>query len=82
MTLSGTEAFTGQPTAVAVQNFSHISVGVSDIDTSYTDVLGMDVVFDVELQAVGPIEIIELRGGASSTVQLWRPGQTGVAEQR
>lgn len=41
---------------IAVQNFSHICVGVSDIETSlafYTAVLGMDVVFDVELEGAG-----------------------------
>ena len=38
---------------LAVQNFSHICVGVSDVEASlafYTAVLGMDVVFDVELE--------------------------------
>ena len=38
---------------IAVQNFSHICIGVSDIEASvtfYTAVLGMDVVFDVELE--------------------------------
>ncbi|WP_059015156.1 VOC family protein [Mycobacterium sp. M26] len=42
-----------EPKPIAVQNFSHICIGVSDIDTSvafYTSVLGMDVVFDVELE--------------------------------
>jgi glyoxylase I family protein len=41
---------------IAVQNFSHICVGVSDIEASvafYTAVLGMDVVFDVELEGAG-----------------------------
>ncbi len=156
----------GEQPPIAVQNFSHICIGVSDTKTSlafYTAVLGMDVVFDVELEGAGldsvtggaaqqgrmvggliggvmvellslgavpagpsgphigytnmslrvddldaaydnvrrqhpdvhaeppvdiggvrmffiqdpdgtPIEIIELPGGASSTVQLWRPG--------
>lgn len=156
----------GRPPPIAVQNFSHLCVGVSDIEASrafYTAVLGMDIVFDVELEGAGlnsvtggaaqhgrmvgglvgdvmvellslgavpaapngphlgytnmsfrvddldlafdnlrrhhpdvhaeppvdiggvrmffihdpdgtPIEIIELPGGASSTVQLWRPG--------
>ena len=39
---------------IAVQNFSHICVGVSDIEASMAfynmAVLGMDVVFDVELK--------------------------------
>ena len=43
----------GQQHPIAVQNFSHICIGVSDIEASvtfYTAVLGMDVVFDVELE--------------------------------
>ena len=42
-----------QPRPVAVQNFSHVCIGVSDMAASvafYTAVLGMDVVFDVELE--------------------------------
>jgi glyoxylase I family protein len=45
-----------QPPTIAVQNFSHICVGVSDVEASlafYTAVLGMDVVFDVELEGAG-----------------------------
>jgi glyoxylase I family protein len=45
-----------QPKPVAVQNFSHVCIGVSDIEASlafYTAVLGMDVVFDVELEGAG-----------------------------
>ena len=41
------------PQPVAVENFSHVCIGVSDMDKSlafYTAVLGMDVVFDVELE--------------------------------
>lgn len=41
---------------IAIANFSHLCVGVSDIGRSlafYTDVLGMDVVFDVELDGAG-----------------------------
>jgi glyoxylase I family protein len=37
---------------IAIANFSHVCIGVSDIVKSlhfYRDVLGMDVVFDVEL---------------------------------
>src|ERR1700731_1757355 len=42
-----------QPHPIAVQNFSHICIGVSDIEASckfYPAVVGMDVVFDVELE--------------------------------
>lgn len=44
------------PQSVAIENFSHVCIGVSDMDKSlafYTAVLGMDVVFDVELEGAG-----------------------------
>ncbi len=50
---------------IAVQNFSHICVGVSDLEASlafYTAVLGMDVVFDVELEGAG---LDSVTGGAA-----------------
>jgi glyoxylase I family protein len=50
---------------IAVQNFSHICIGVSDIEASvafYTAVLGMDVVFDVELSGAG---LDSVTGGAA-----------------
>lgn len=54
-----------QPHSVVVQNFSHVCVGVSDIEVSresYTAVLGMDVVFDVELAGAG---LDSVTGGAA-----------------
>jgi len=54
-----------QPPTIAVQNFSHICIGVSDIEAScrfYTAVLGMDVVFDVELEGAG---LDSVTGGAA-----------------
>jgi catechol 2,3-dioxygenase-like lactoylglutathione lyase family enzyme len=54
-----------QPHPIAVQNFSHICIGVSDIEASvvfYTAVLGMDVVFDVELEGAG---LDTVTGGAA-----------------
>jgi glyoxylase I family protein len=54
-----------QQQPIAVQNFSHICVGVSDIEASlafYTAVLGMDVVFDVELEGAG---LDSVTGGAA-----------------
>ena len=54
-----------QPHAIAVQNFAHVCVGVSDIEASvafYTAVLGMDVVFDVELGGAG---LDSVTGGAA-----------------
>ncbi|OBB95569.1 VOC family protein [Mycobacterium sp. 852002-40037_SCH5390672] len=50
---------------IAVQNFSHLCIGVSDIEASlafYTAVLGMDVVFDVELEGAG---LDSVTGGAA-----------------
>ena len=42
--------------AVQVENFSHVCVGVTNMETAvafYTEVLGMDVVFDVYLDGEG-----------------------------
>ena len=53
------------PQPIAVQNFSHICVGVSDIEASlafYTAVLGMDVVFDVGLEGAA---LDAVTGGAA-----------------
>ncbi|OBJ11903.1 extradiol dioxygenase [Mycobacterium sp. 1165196.3] len=50
---------------IAVRNFSHVCVGVSDIEASlafYTAVLGMDVVFDVELEGAA---LDSVTGGAA-----------------
>ncbi len=54
-----------QPHPLAVRNFSHICIGVSDIEASlafYTAVLGMAVVFDVELAGAG---LDSVTGGAA-----------------
>jgi len=54
-----------QPPPVAVQNFSHVCIGVSDIEASvafYTAVLGMDVVFDVALEGAA---LDAVTGGAA-----------------
>ena len=45
-----------EPKPIAIANFSHLCVAVSDIERSlafYTEVLGMEVVFDVELDGAG-----------------------------
>jgi glyoxylase I family protein len=50
---------------IAIQNFSHVCIGVSDIEASvafYTAVLGMDVVFDVELEGAA---LDAVTGGAA-----------------
>lgn len=50
---------------IPVQNFSHVCIGVSDIEASlafYTAVLGMDVVFDIELEGAG---LDSVTGGAA-----------------
>ncbi len=44
------------PKAIALENFSHVCIGVSDMDAAlafYTSVLGMDIVFDVALDGAG-----------------------------
>ncbi|HTX95665.1 MAG TPA: VOC family protein [Mycobacterium sp.] len=54
-----------EPHCLAVQNFSHVCIGVSDIEASrrfYTAVLGMDVVFDVELAGAA---LDSVTGGAA-----------------
>jgi glyoxylase I family protein len=50
---------------IAVENFSHVCIGVSDMEKSlpfYTAVLGLDVVFDVELEGGG---LDAVTGGAA-----------------
>jgi glyoxylase I family protein len=50
---------------IRIANFSHVCIGVSDIATSlgfYRDVLGMDVVFDVELEGAS-LEAVTGREG-------------------
>ncbi|MCV7426224.1 VOC family protein [Mycobacterium montefiorense] len=54
-----------QSRPIAVENFSHVCVGVSDMENSlafYTAVLGIDVVFDVELEGNG---LDAVTGGAA-----------------
>ena len=54
-----------EPRPIAVENFSHVCIGVSDMDMSlafYTAVLGIDVVFDVELEGGG---LDAVTGGAA-----------------
>lgn len=53
------------PRPIAVENFSHVCIGVSDMDRSlafYTAVLGIDVVFDVEVEGGG---LDAVTGGAA-----------------
>lgn len=55
------------PHPISVDNFSHVCIGVPDMDTSvsfYTDVLGMDVVFDVNLDGAG---LDSVTGGVAQT---------------
>lgn len=50
---------------ISIANFSHVCIGVSDLEASldfYTGVLGMDVVFDVELEGAS-LEAVTGRGG-------------------
>lgn len=59
-----------EPRPIAVENFSHVCIGVSDMDKSlafYTAVLGMDVVFDVELEGGG---LDAVTGGAAQNGRM------------
>src|SRR5215210_381921 len=50
---------------ISIANFSHVCIGVSDIEAAlafYTRVLGMDVVFDVDLDGAS-LETITGRSG-------------------
>ncbi|MBO0864754.1 MAG: VOC family protein [Mycobacterium sp.] len=56
---------------IAIANFSHVCVGVSNIERSlafYTEVLGMDVVFDVELDGAGLDAVTGTTGGKGRMV--------------
>ena len=56
---------------VPIQRFSHLCVGVSDMETSlafYTSVLGMDVVFDVQLDGAGLDSVTGTSGAAGRMV--------------
>ncbi|OMC53551.1 extradiol dioxygenase [Mycobacterium sp. IS-836] len=55
---------------IAVENFSHACIGVSDMEKAlafYTAVLGMDVVFDVELEGAG---LDAVTGGAAQNGRM------------
>jgi glyoxylase I family protein len=54
-----------------IQRFSHLCIGVSDMDTSlafYTGLLGMDVVFDVHLDGAGLDSVTGTSGAAGRMV--------------
>jgi glyoxylase I family protein len=56
---------------IAIENFSHLCVGVSNMEASlvfYTSVLGMDVVFDVELDGAGLDAVTGRAGDAGRMV--------------
>ena len=73
---------------VPIQRFSHLCVGVSDMDTSlafYTGLLGMDVVFDVHLDGAGldsvtgtMIELLDL-GDVPTVPDGPHPGYTNMS---
>ena len=59
-----------KPQPLVVENFSHICIGVTDLERSlpfYTGVLGMDVVFDVELEGAG---LDAVTGGAAQNGRM------------
>nr|WP_090339199.1 VOC family protein [Mycolicibacterium malmesburyense]CRL67366.1 glyoxalase/bleomycin resistance protein/dioxygenase [Mycolicibacterium malmesburyense] len=58
------------PQPISVENFSHVCIGVSDMNTAvsfYTDVLGLDVVFDVDLDGGG---MDAVTGGAAQSGRM------------
>ncbi|OBG89979.1 extradiol dioxygenase [Mycobacterium sp. E136] len=58
------------PQPISVENFSHVCVGVSNMDAAvsfYTGVLGMDVVFDVDLDGGG---MDAVTGGAAQSGRM------------
>lgn len=58
------------PQPISLDNFSHVCIGVSDMDTAvsfYTEVLGMDVVFDVNLDGGG---MDAVTGGAAQSGRM------------
>lgn len=60
-----------EPEPIAIANFSHVCIGVSDIERSlafYTAILGMDVVFDVELDGAGLDTVTGMTGGKGRMV--------------
>ena len=65
--------------AIRIRNFSHVCVGVSDIERSlafYRDVLGLETIFDVELSGPG-LEAVTGQGGAVGRMVGCRvPGST------
>ena len=55
-----------EPSPLAVERFSHVCIGVSDVERSldfYRRVLGLDVVFDVELEGES-LEAVTGQAGA------------------
>lgn len=58
------------PQPISVENFSHVCIGVSEMDAAmsfYTEVLGMDLVFDVNLDGGG---MDAVTGGAAQSGRM------------
>ncbi|OBK81703.1 VOC family protein [Mycobacterium sp. 1164985.4] len=58
------------PQPISVENFSHVCIGVSEMDAAvsfYTEVLGMDLVFDVNLDGDG---MDAVTGGAAQSGRM------------
>ena len=67
--------------AIRIRNFSHVCVGVSDLERSlafYRDVLGLETIFDVELSGPG-LEAVTGQGGAVGRMVGCRVPGSGVS---
>ena len=56
---------------IPVESYSHVCIGVSEMATSlalYTGLLGMDVVFDVNLDGAGLDSVTGLTGGSGRDI--------------
>jgi glyoxylase I family protein len=66
--------------SLSVEKFSHVCIGVSDMDRSlafYTDIFGKDIVFDVELEGEA-LEIVTGSTGAKGRMVGLDLGGTAI----
>lgn len=67
--------------AVAVRNFSHVSVYVTDLERSlpfYRDALGLAVLFETDLAGPGLDAVTESKGASGRMVGLLVPGGMSI----
>ena len=66
--------------SLSVEKFSHVCIGVSDMDRSlafYTDIFGKDIVFDVELEGEA-LEVVTGTAGAKGRMVGLDIGGTAI----